>query len=231
MPFFRVGGAGTHFPRRDDNGKPIYPPNMHSPASVFRPLRWLEPETPRAEDTTDKMLEAIGYGGEWFDAHDVEEYLKTKGVFLDGTSSFIEIDPSTISLPALTTTASTPKLDQTGSPIRTPSPVVAPHLEGYLDQDVQNAFATNPIFDFMASAGKPEDPQWPNTFDFGFAQHSPDYTPTLQDVLGNRQTPVTIDVSKFLERMVDGSACLGRAPGFRKSHIDNCLALSLQEAF
>lgn len=232
VPFFRVGGAGTHFPRRDEAGRPIYPPNMHSPASVFRPLKWLEIETPRAENTTEKMLEAIGYGGEWFDAHDVEEYLKSKGIHLDGTSSFVEIDPSSISLPALTTSASTPILDPTGSPVvRTPSPAVASHMEGYLDQEVQNTFSYNGLFDYMATPDKPREPQWPHSLDFGFAEHSSEYTPTLEDLIGNRQTPVTIDVSKFLERMVDGAACLGRAPGFRKSHIDNSLALSLQEAF
>ena len=37
LPFFRVGGAGTHFPRRDDQGNPIYPPNMYSPAKAFGP--------------------------------------------------------------------------------------------------------------------------------------------------------------------------------------------------
>lgn len=231
VPFFRVGGAGTHFPRRDEAGRPIYPPNMHSPASVFRPLRWLEVETPRAESTTEKMLEAIGYGGDWFDSHDVEEYLKTKGIYLDGSSSFIEIDPAAISLPSLTTTASTPILDPAGSPIRTPSPGVTPHMEGYLDQEVLSTFANNGIFDFLATAENPDKTAWPHTLDFGFAQHSPSYTPTLQDLIGNKQTPVTVDVSKFLERMVDGAACLGRAPGFRKSHIDNALALSLQEAF
>jgi hypothetical protein len=231
VPFFRVGGAGTHFPRRDEAGRPLFPPNMHSPASVFRPLKWLEPETPRAEDTTEKMLEAIGYGGDWFDSHDVEEYLKSKGIHLDGTSSFIEIDPAAISLPALTSGATTPILDPTGSPLQTPSPVVSPHMEGYLDQEVRNTFAFNGVFDFMPSTEKPSEAQWPNSLDYGFAKHSPEYIPTLQDLIGNKQTPVTIDVSKFLERMVDGAACLGRAPGFRKSHIDNSLALSLQEAF
>jgi hypothetical protein len=204
---------------------------MHSAASVFRPLRWLEVETPRAESTTERMLEAIGYGGDWFDSHDVEEYLKTKGIHLDGTSSFIEIDPSAISLPPLTSTASTPTLDAAGSPIRTPSSSVTPHLEGFLDQEVQQTFGNNAIYDFMATAENPEKTTWSNTLDFGFAQQLDDYTPTLQDLIGNKQTAVTMDVSKFLERMVDGAACLGRAPGFRRGHIDNALALSLQEAF
>jgi hypothetical protein len=231
VPFFRVGGAGTHFPRLDEAGRPVYPPNMHSAASVFRPLRWLEPETPRAETTTERMLEAIGYGGEWFDSHDVEEYLKSKGIHLDGTSSFIEIDPSVISLPPLTSNASTPMLDPAGSPVVTPPASATPHLEGYLDQEVQKAFASSDMYDFMATAENPNKSMWPNTLDFGFSHDSTEYRPTLQELIGSKQTSVTMDVSKFLERMVDGAACLGRAPGFRKSHIDNSLALSLQEAF
>ncbi|KAK5277866.1 hypothetical protein LTR40_009862, partial [Exophiala xenobiotica] len=63
------------------------------------------------------------------------------------------------------------------------------------------------------------------------AQSSPGYTPTFQDMMGRKQTPLTFDVEAFLERMVDDSACLGRAPGFRKETIDNALVMSLQESF
>src|SRR5204863_6022194 len=38
VPFFHVGGAGTHFPRRDEHGNPIYPPNIFPPAKAFGPL-------------------------------------------------------------------------------------------------------------------------------------------------------------------------------------------------
>src|SRR5262249_5897750 len=70
----------------------------HPPAKAFGPSPLVIPETPRSEESISEMLEAIGFGGEWFDAHDVEEYLKTKGIALDGHSSFVEVDPS---VPAL----------------------------------------------------------------------------------------------------------------------------------
>jgi len=57
----------------------------------------------------------------------------------------------------------------------------------------------------------------------------------FQDLLGQSQSqasaPATFDVEHFLERMVHASACLGRAPGFRKAAIDDALLSSLQESF
>ena len=105
LPFIRVGGAGTHFPRRDAQGNAIYPPNTITPENFFGPLNiGMSQETPRGvAESYNQMLESIGYGGEWFDSHDVEEYLKTKGLVLDGSSSFVDMDPMAISLPALST--------------------------------------------------------------------------------------------------------------------------------
>ncbi|KAL2435153.1 hypothetical protein ABEF95_014036 [Exophiala dermatitidis] len=95
-PFLAIGGAGTHFPRRDDLGNPIYPPNCLSPLKAFGPFPYIESETPRADSSVQELLENIGFTGEWYDSHDVEEYLKTKGIFLDGHSSFVDLDPSVV---------------------------------------------------------------------------------------------------------------------------------------
>ncbi|KAG9786642.1 hypothetical protein KCU88_g2187, partial [Aureobasidium melanogenum] len=95
-PFLAIGGAGTHFPRRDELGNPIYPPNCLSPLKAFGPFPYIESETPRADSSVQELLENIGFGGEWYDSHDVEEYLKTKGIFLDGHSSFVDVDPSVV---------------------------------------------------------------------------------------------------------------------------------------
>ena len=252
VPFFHIGGAGTHFPRRDAEGNAVYPPNMLPPEKAFNanygPRAWVEVETPR-RGTPQEILESIGFGGQWFDSHDVEEYLKTKGVFLDGTSSFIEIDPSIIrmTIPSLTqgtssTENSSPTTGQS-PPLRTPSPFIG---NGGL-QAAQDMY-TPPELDFSMfdtsfeqgiggkTAQEAFDKQiWPwedsSMLPFDDPTEVTQSMTGYSHILSRRSQPLTFDVEKFLERMIDGSSCLGRAPGFRKELVDNALVMSLAEAF
>ncbi|KIX07284.1 uncharacterized protein Z518_01937 [Rhinocladiella mackenziei CBS 650.93] len=240
VPFFHIGGAGTHFPRRDDDGNPIYPPNMVSPAKAFGPQPWIEVETPRMEKSTQEMLDNIGFGGVWYDSHDVEEYLKTKGIYLDGQSSFVEVDPSVVSLLRASRTSSTgPSDDSPHEPgIRTPSPLLGlpdPIADPFIARELGEMFA-QPFLGAAVSTTPDQQQQQ----QFGANKSDNDAwldfqdnlnTPSFSDLLSRRQAPMTFDVEMFLERMIESSACLGRAPGFRKEAIDNALALSLQECF
>ena len=263
VPFFHIGGAGTHYPRRDQDGKPIYPPNMLAPEKAFGdqfgPRAWIEVETPR-EGSTQEILESIGFGGQWFDPHDVEEYLKTKGIYIDGQSSFIEIDPSTIKLtvPSLIhNTSSSESSSITGgqSPMRTPSPIFGNGgLQAAQDMYTQTHFddfnmfenllmeGNNPNFSDKSAEAIYNKQIWPwkdtpaFPFDSNFSSAA-DQVPVADqmsdyaDLLARKSQPLTFDVEKFLERMIDGSACLGRAPGYRREVVDNALAMSLAEAF
>ncbi|KAK5047837.1 hypothetical protein LTR84_006502 [Exophiala bonariae] len=269
VPFFRIGGAGTHFPRRDEDGKPIYPPNMVSPAKAFGPQPWIEVETPRLETTTQEMLENIGFGGEWFDSHDVEEYLKTKGIYLDGQSSFVEVDPSVLLLIKSSTGNSNSNASLSDSSsisrsphelsIRTPSPLLDNMADPFIARELGDIYANNSSL-FPPTHNNPPNPlrnaskkQPANNLDSVFntdtndtnnatspfptnffaPQLSEPFTPgnLYQDFLGRHaQGPVTFDVDMFLERMIEHSACLGRAPGFRKTAIDDALRLSVQES-
>ncbi|KPI42419.1 uncharacterized protein AB675_9527 [Cyphellophora attinorum] len=353
VPFYHIGGAGTHFPRRDSSGNKVFPPNLADPDTVmqkpqFEPARaaWALMETPRFEATTEEMLEKLGYGGLWFDSHDVEEYLKTKGIFLDGNSSFIEIDPRQLSF--ITTTpnsAGTINMFGNGgspdtlsnptgssrtssthdSPLpRTPSPpgsngratidYVPGHwmatqpppprvdnffpsfdndaaqeyftavekdlraqdqwsqvqavqtrqvwpwgsepftdntqdlMASYLDplDGVDAALSTSADFsnqpaNVMAATGRntnasplTQSGSQSNTRNNTASTSAEDSAKNMNNVLASLQQRgqnVTIDVEKFLARMVEGGACLGRAPGFRKELVDNAIALSLAEAF
>lgn len=256
VPFFHVGGAGTHFPRRDEHGNPVYPPNIFSPARAFGPLALPTAEMPRDEATIEQLLESIGFGGIWFDSHDVESYLRTLGINLDGHSSFVEIDPSTIEhapplllLPSSSSSTSTTTSSiSSTSPIHSPmTPTASPPLRiadtGYSAQELPDPFVSDsnnsndddllflyqdkPLDSYnvnMGATGSVQQ-QWPSV------PSSPGRTPTFQEILQRTTRPVTVDVSKMLERMVDGSACLGRAPGFRRKDIDNALVMALQEAF
>ncbi len=285
IPFFHIGGAGTHYPRLDQDGKPIYPPNMLSPEKALvsqdmGPHQWIGrgAETPRADlRDIQAMLEAIGYGGEWFDSHDVEEYLKTKGIYLDGHSSFVEVDPSAI-LPQVPKSTSNSIRSGSTSPtenmLQTPSPAVPtyPTVTDLLTQQEMNELygptlvpnAADFKFDEQDMTEFPPRPQeqlsaeqvynhqiWPWTLSGSYPYYadsesgepfphlatpapgnvSLEYTTDLANTTCSRNTALTLDVEKFVERMVDGGACLGRAPGFRKELVENALALSVAEGY
>ncbi|KAK2758947.1 hypothetical protein FQN54_003045 [Arachnomyces sp. PD_36] len=93
LPFYRIGGAGTHYPRNDGFGNPVYPPNMRLPKRVLGSLPVSRAEIPDQgeESGGPDMLGVMGFGGDWFDSHDVEKYLEEKGIFIDGYTSFVEV--------------------------------------------------------------------------------------------------------------------------------------------
>lgn len=98
LPFYRIGGAGTHYPREDEFGNVIYPPNMRLPKRILGSLPVSATEIPDGQEGAQDSLGLMGLGGEWFDSHDVEKYLEDNGIFLNAHSSFVEVDPSS-SLP------------------------------------------------------------------------------------------------------------------------------------
>jgi hypothetical protein len=92
-PFIHLGGAGTHYPRKDVNGNVITKRNNWT----VRQVGPLEKRLVRAENVIDGTVEYIrdldlsGLEGEWFDAHDVQGYLEEKwGCRLNPRSSFAE---------------------------------------------------------------------------------------------------------------------------------------------
>lgn len=76
LPFYGVGGAGTHFPDFDSEGNAIYPKNSRMPRRILGISSCTDMDTKeRAE-----VLDAFGLGGEWFDSRDVEGYTRQHGV-------------------------------------------------------------------------------------------------------------------------------------------------------
>lgn len=98
LPFFHLGGAGTHYPRRDVHGNPLYPPNMHPISEAFGFWTFQSSEIPEAERNLGRLLNAFGFDGEWFDSHDVEGFLREKGIFLDDQSAFLEVPESSLTV-------------------------------------------------------------------------------------------------------------------------------------
>jgi hypothetical protein len=92
-PFIHLGGAGTHYPRRDAHGKPTPPKNTWTIRSVGP----LERHMIRLESVGDGQTQDLqginlaGMEGEWFDAHDVQGYLEEHWhCRIDARSSFAE---------------------------------------------------------------------------------------------------------------------------------------------
>ncbi|KAK7186290.1 BZIP family transcription factor [Paraphaeosphaeria sporulosa] len=92
-PFIHLGGAGTHYPRKDAHGNIIKAPNTWN----VRRIGPLDKKMIRAENCDDPSqshdlnIDLTGFEGEWFDSNDVEGYLQQeKGVRIDPKSSFVD---------------------------------------------------------------------------------------------------------------------------------------------
>ena len=93
-PLWHIGGAGLHFPRTSLDGDCPPPSNWAStqPMGPYRPANPAMGIT--ASEFPESLPELQNVKGVWFDANDVEHYLRNKGLFLDGaiTAAEIEVD-------------------------------------------------------------------------------------------------------------------------------------------
>lgn len=114
-PMVHIGGAGTHYGRRDKFGV-LQPKKQVANLGVIGPqdLSVLE-HAIRGNRVNDMTVEITGFEGEWFDPYDVEGYLAEKGIFIDPTSSFAEADVDLISSDS-TKSSSTSSSGSTMSP-------------------------------------------------------------------------------------------------------------------
>ena len=87
-----VGGAGTHYARRDPFGN-LQPKSKSQDLGKIGPhkLALLENST-RDSFSSEVTVEVTGYEGEWFDPYDVQGYLEEKGIFVNPSASFAEAE-------------------------------------------------------------------------------------------------------------------------------------------
>jgi hypothetical protein len=92
-PFIHLGGAGTHYPRKDANGNIMLKKNAWNVKQVG-PLAKRIVRVQNVVNGTTEYLHGIdlsGFDGEWYDAHDVQGYLEEEyRCRLDPKSSFAE---------------------------------------------------------------------------------------------------------------------------------------------
>lgn len=90
-PRYHLGRAGLHYPRHGIDASSPTPEwvGMDGAARPF--LDFGRPDNCKyANWAFDDMIRDLGMEGEWFDANDVEEYLRTKGMNFDAISSVVE---------------------------------------------------------------------------------------------------------------------------------------------
>lgn len=119
LPFYKLGGAGTHYPRIGADGQPVYPENVRRPGKILRRLArilrrggiqdwdedWSGDAEPDLQDgiglkeramSDEDRLRSLDLEGEWFDCHDVQGYLESHGVILDGSSLWLEVPATAV---------------------------------------------------------------------------------------------------------------------------------------
>lgn len=91
-PYLHVGGAGTHYPRRDAFGNVMIHPNSWKVCRIGPTLsRMIRIEGSRGINH-DLTVDFAGYEGEWFDPHDVEGYLaQEKGCYIDPRAAYTQV--------------------------------------------------------------------------------------------------------------------------------------------
>jgi hypothetical protein len=89
-PTIHVGGAGTHYPRRDAYGNLLPKKSSYNVGRVGPQTLSILETAYKANMNADMSVDLIGYEGEWFDPYDVQGYLEEKGIYIDPTSSFAE---------------------------------------------------------------------------------------------------------------------------------------------
>ena len=100
-PRLHLGGAGLHFPRANMDGESS-PPAWWANEVPMGPRRPGQPETPVPNTMTiTDIIRKVQVEGDWFDSSDVEQYLRSKGLYLDGQSSIVEIIEPEDSVPDL----------------------------------------------------------------------------------------------------------------------------------
>lgn len=250
-PQLHIGDAGLHYPRDSlDKNCPPPPPWWENkvPMGPYPPFDAELPKDPSL--TIEQIVEQIGFGGEWFDASDVEHYLRIKGVHLDGNSSVVEIknldEVPSISSPNTSSTISSggpssPRFDQ---PLISENQVLPGGSEEYWNGSVKYPVMGDPTIDLPFT-------------DMGVERSTSNFTVDMGATAGSSGLVYSkvppprkiIDVEKFIEckcvvlqwkrgirlnfdiAIVPSASCLGRVPGFRLSAIDSALASSIHEVF
>lgn len=257
-PQLHIGGAGLHYARTGfDTG--LSPPPGWADQAPMGPLPFMTPENLLDGNTEPAdITDAVGFGGEWFDSNDVEQYLQTKGLFLDGRSSYVELDVDVAveQAPELNMPMMGSPTDSSGdSNGYSPSPRT--HDSILLDGPIfeENVSLWNDEISAMANF---DELDAGSLFDSSIlskakdASHAGFFASVAQPLRMSSYGKMSkryIDVEKFIissspspylalptpltrwVAVMQSAVCLGRTPGFRRSAVDAALEAAIHVRF
>ncbi|KAF3388974.1 hypothetical protein F1880_003229 [Penicillium rolfsii] len=200
VPFYTLGGAGTHYPRANDSGDPVYPVNARRPGKILRRLArilrrggisdwdedWsgdLEPDIGDEQGekvrsmSEEERLRFLDLDGDWLDCNDVQGYLEYRRFILEGSSMWLEVPAATVE----TLYGSSP---DSGS------------------EYCASQLYVSPTEIFSSDASEPQD-------------------------LGMSTYRYALNVECFFDLLLSNLRMLGRAPGFRLWDVDAALRLAI----
>ncbi|KAK2780674.1 hypothetical protein FQN52_007131 [Onygenales sp. PD_12] len=239
-PFFSIGGAGTHYPRRDHEGRLTYPPNMLSTERVFGSLLIRNAETPHQGKSLEEITEELGFRGQWFDSNDVDGYLRSRGIVIEDNSSIVQIPPTFPNCISPRNAPQQPATIEFGDPVTSPTTINPPAPLGAAEQTQPNELllarliprlfpkTDQPTEDIMGDSS----PQLPgSTGEHGLENPASISNIDPHKLPPDKQMPKTasssLDVERFINQLVMRGVCLGRAPGFRRHDVDAALVSSV----
>ncbi|EEP82711.1 predicted protein [Uncinocarpus reesii 1704] len=232
-PFFYIGSAGMHYPYHDEFGNVIFPPNMHPPERALGPLPFHSAERPHSHKSVAELIDAIGFGGEWFDCHDVEGYLLEKGIKLTSQSSYAYVpiwavpgQLSGISSPLTNSPSGSYNTDTSFFSNTISSPGSQPDFPSQAmntNSEIRYPFQNEVCSQMLGLLGLDHDP----TLRLGGPIKQATSYPTETYDASVTLSPWVLDVDKFVTYLCRKAVCLGRAPGLRKSHVDDALYTSI----
>ena len=230
-PQLHLGGAGLHYPRVGLDGIDSSPPAWWAAEAPVGPLRPVEPETPAAKELNmTQIIELAGFDGEWFDSNDVEQYLRSKGLYLDAQSSWVEIEvPELIPSESQFPTAGSPtesslysSKDQQSPRVTDsffPNSSIMEEQDSFWNADTMKVLEFSDMdMDYPSNETNPFDVKAANSGDSFDPQLYLD--PILPDVLPtfNTTTKKFIDVEKFLSSMLPSDVLCDHADILLRPH-------------
>ncbi|KAG4441685.1 hypothetical protein IFR05_002819 [Cadophora sp. M221] len=240
-PFVHIGGAGTFYPDSDPTNEELRP--------KLRTGYSIGPFSPAATDVQDLFKEEMrcnlpGFEGKFFDANDVEGYLRGRGLDIPPAADFItaEIDVSIFadaSTPRSSSSldASSPKTPESLVDRRLPDPFSASFSFNFSNQEPK-AFPFPPLkygsWDNQANTTDPNiDPIFTTVpsanSDPNVDRHSPESVDG--ELPFTEKKLVTVNVNILIEEILNKGVCLGRAAGFRPSDVNAAIVAAVKAGF
>ncbi|EPE28967.1 BZIP family transcription factor [Glarea lozoyensis ATCC 20868] len=231
-PWTNIGGAGTFYPLPQDNVNEDLMPKI-------RPGYSMGPHTSRVTEVEDLLDENLycnkpGLEGEFFDANDVEQYLRSRGLEIPENADTVtaQIDLSIIS------EAASPKSGSSvssGVSPATPKTSLANFVLPSYDSsdtiyDVDSEGISSDAFPFPLISAKwtPNatneniEPSFFTMANEGFAR----MTPTIAQ--SDTRPTITLNVRTLISEIISRAVCLDRAPGFRPSDVNAAIVAAVR---